>query len=621
MLPVGKKLMDQNSAALLSFGYTASAVNNIQIDNAATGQSPAIRAVGSDTNVGLQIIPKGTGSLTVPSGKVGLGVTSPASPLDVQAIMDNSAPAGLIVRRNSSQFIHLHEFGGGNHALEAVDPAANQKPFYISKMTTGGAPAAGQSDIVFSFVQDNGTGYINRSAFSALTLQAGTGNVGINTPTPGAKLTVVGSGSPVSSTATPNGILILSGATNTNTVLTAGVDNPGGNPYGWLQTRHANSGPAFYPLSLNPLGGNVGIGIIAPSERLDVTGNIKTSGQLILPGSGTDIFSVSNTSSGIHTEIKLSVGDNALDAEADKLTIGATDWATGTWHPRLSVMSSGNVGIGIASPSEKLDVVGNAKVSGTLTVGGAPVLTTAGGSGANLTALNASNISTGSLTAARLPSEAVQLTSTQTLTNKTLPNAKLTGTTTLGGSTVAQQVFVDSSGNVGIGTNTPGNKLTVIGDAFVQGNFVASSISSDTIISAYEVAANWITFGGGMFIESIPNPADPELWVSGGNLLHLNGYEKINLISKEIRIGLDTSFAPVIKAEVTPGSAPQTYDNQDLVLQPSGSGRVKITSSTEIVGNVTIKNMGAVKSVIRISPAGDIGMGDFTAGTNPNPEL
>jgi hypothetical protein len=62
-------------------------------------------------------------------------------------------------------------------------------------------------------------------------------------------------------------------------------------------------------------------------------------------------------------------------------------------------------------------------------------------------------------------------TATETLTNKTLTNPTINGFT---GSTAivnlgSGQFYKDSSGNVGIGTSSPSNKLHVIGDVLSQG--------------------------------------------------------------------------------------------------------------------------------------------------------
>ena len=117
--------------------------------------------------------------------------------------------------------------------------------------------------------------------------------------------------------------------------------------------------------------GKVGIGTTVPAEKLDVVGNIKLSGSLLIPGTGTDFFSIQNLTTGNDSEVRLVVGDNALDGEADRLTIGAMNWAAGgAWYPRFTVMSSGNVGIGTTTPTTKLDVAGDAKISGATTLQG-----------------------------------------------------------------------------------------------------------------------------------------------------------------------------------------------------------------------------------------------------------
>lgn len=56
-------ITSSTGANLLGFTYTASAVNYLQVTNNATGFTPAITATGSDSNVGLSIVSKGTGSI------------------------------------------------------------------------------------------------------------------------------------------------------------------------------------------------------------------------------------------------------------------------------------------------------------------------------------------------------------------------------------------------------------------------------------------------------------------------------------------------------------------------------------------------------------------------------
>jgi len=67
-------IRDANGNELLELDTVASAVNYVQIANAATGNAPAFTAAGDDTNVALQLSPAGTASVLVGAQ----GTASPA---------------------------------------------------------------------------------------------------------------------------------------------------------------------------------------------------------------------------------------------------------------------------------------------------------------------------------------------------------------------------------------------------------------------------------------------------------------------------------------------------------------------------------------------------------------
>ena len=62
---IGTDIQDANGAELIKVTATASAVNEITLANAATGGNPTLTASGDDTNVGIDVTPKGTGELNV----------------------------------------------------------------------------------------------------------------------------------------------------------------------------------------------------------------------------------------------------------------------------------------------------------------------------------------------------------------------------------------------------------------------------------------------------------------------------------------------------------------------------------------------------------------------------
>lgn len=99
------------------------------------------------------------------------------------------------------------------------------------------------------------------------TAQAQTG---IGTTTPVNKLQVETSlAEPASTGATANGNLRLSGSTGSH-VLDFGLSSAA--TYAWLQARSKSAYGTTYNLVFNPIGGNVGIGTISPTAKLNLSG-------------------------------------------------------------------------------------------------------------------------------------------------------------------------------------------------------------------------------------------------------------------------------------------------------------------------------------------------------------
>tara|TARA_R100000808_G_scaffold24329_1_gene55779 strand:- start:21 stop:1184 length:1164 start_codon:yes stop_codon:yes gene_type:complete len=79
----GKAIVDSNNAKLLKFCEVGSAVNYVEIENAADGSAPSISALGDSANITISMKPKGTGGLRV------YGSTASAASLLLNEDSDN----------------------------------------------------------------------------------------------------------------------------------------------------------------------------------------------------------------------------------------------------------------------------------------------------------------------------------------------------------------------------------------------------------------------------------------------------------------------------------------------------------------------------------------------------
>ena len=193
--------------------------------------------------------------------------------------------------------------------------------------------------------------------------------------------------------------------------------------------------------------GNVGIGTTSPSSKLEVSSanNIVTStgtagfGAFYAKGSGTNssYLFMGNVTSGEQGRI------TTLDGSI--ITFSNTSSAT----ERMRIDSSGNVGIGTSSPTAKLDVLTSINLGQNFLNVGYDV-----GSGGGWIAGYNSTYST----------SAIRTVTTGALSSIWYNSAGLlfyTNSSAAGGTAATERMRIDSSGNVGIGTTSPTQKLEV----------------------------------------------------------------------------------------------------------------------------------------------------------------
>ena len=154
-------IRDENGNEQLIFETTSSAVNHIDITNAATGSGPEIGAVGDDSNINLELRPKGTGEIMIGTGSATATLTSSGAydlTLDTNGgtnsgtiTITDGANGNITATPNGTGYVEI----GGNtnpgtlqlncennsHGIKLQSPAHSSGQSYTLKFPTGNVTA------------------------------------------------------------------------------------------------------------------------------------------------------------------------------------------------------------------------------------------------------------------------------------------------------------------------------------------------------------------------------------------------------------------------------------------------------------------------------------------------
>lgn len=397
----------------------------------------------STSNFGDQFIIQST-------GEVGIGTASPSYVLEVNG--DTAAAVLSVKNAANSRDTFRSENAAGTRTFNVGNDASGH----------GIALIRNSSGTTTSYLAGSGNSYFNG------------GNVGIGTTSPSYALDIAGSSPVLRIDSTGHaGLYINRGGTGYDAnlmFLTAGSIKfrlwmDAADALGIRDEANATEMVTFKS------GGNVGIGTTSPVDKLHVDqGFIRVQSPdvggitppLVRVGQMTNAYQA-GVSSSSHLTLQ-SVNNIYLKTASTYL---------------MTILSSGNVGIGTTSPSTNLQTGGGSA--------GMDTSIRAYHSDGAYTEIRGYGLVTNRTTAYIRPTGDKNATMAIGNDNNTWNYVNVNANYFTVGTDATEHMRITSAGNVGIGTTSPAYKLDVVGDTYTSGKYVSDS---GEIISLYQSSWN-----------------------------------------------------------------------------------------------------------------------------------
>ena len=116
---IGTSVLDTNGNELAKLTATSSAVNEFTIANAATGAGPTLSSTGGDTNIDINVTPKGTGDVVLAGDTVKVGDSGAA------ATLTSNGAGALTVTTGGAADLVLSTNSGTDSGTITITDAAN----------------------------------------------------------------------------------------------------------------------------------------------------------------------------------------------------------------------------------------------------------------------------------------------------------------------------------------------------------------------------------------------------------------------------------------------------------------------------------------------------------------